>query len=870
MQAEARRQITWIIIAAGIASLIVFATYRRHEMDNLRATIATGTPRERLAAVRHLVAKEKVAEALQDQPRWVQDRVVSCIAMMGTPEALFQLCSSIWLMDDPVAARAKAILTRFDLIAIGPLVKALKDKDPNVRSGATDPLVAIGEPVINSLLPLMDAWDQYVRDGVVTIFGEIGEPVTDELVRIIQRTEPSQDETAQRFLWKRDTAVRAMLAMKVPAIQPIIDHLIRFDHPDVRATAAQMLGQIADQTVASPIAEEDAARVVGPLLERLNSDPAWTVRRKAALALGPLKDVARQRGAVQALIAHLNDSRAEVKAASAEALGRLGDPAAAAPLVHTLLTNRLGAVREIVVALERIGPDALPAIVPALRHPEVEVRKAATEAIAVIGTPAAVVPLASMLQDSDVTIRRLASDALRTLADERVVPQLVAALADPDWHVYYGARDALANIGGPAVPGLIAALGSGNPRMAHMAEQALARIGTAAIPALAAALASPNAETRRWAAIALGDVGPASAAAVIRVLRDPTKPSWARAAAADALGRTGAPDAVEPLIKAASAPAPDIRIAALRALVRLGDETATETLVNALADRDNRVRQVAMRLLSDWRAANVADALKKCLRWSDVDARRRAAIVLAYQTAASANPLLAALGAEVFGTKQQLGPTLEPILAQAVADPNEPFDVRMHAVRALGYIGREKGVAALKSLLVPGNPLAGEAARAVARIGRRLTEERYRAGEEEAISLRREPSDAARMLIQLFEQAEDEQLRMYAAVGLSLMGDDPVWGLLQEFTKVDDEKRLWIAAILGAIGKPASDPTLDVRGTAKDPTLKEWATIALPVIGDAQAMDLIDHLPPEEKPDAERVQAAKAIKERILEARART
>ncbi len=866
VQSELRRQITWIVIIAIAASLIVLASYRRHELDILRKHIAFGPPDQRLRAVQILVEKERLADALQEQPRWIQDKVVACIARIATPQALFQLTGSMYLLDDPVAARAKQVLVGMREVAIGPLVKALKDKDPNVRSGATDPLVAIGEPVIPSLMKLLDAWDQYVRDGVVTVFGKIGEPVTDELIKVIQRTEPLPDQTAQRFLWARDTAVRSLLAMKVPAIDPIIKNLIRFHDAEVRGLACDMLGTIADQGAATPIDEEDARRVIGPLLDRLDNDPAWTVRRKAAIALGKLRELAAKEGVVPRLIAHLSDARPEVKAAAAEALGNIGDPSAAGPLVATLINNRHGAVREIVIALEKIGAPAIQPLTAALKHPEAEVRKAATEAIATIGTPASVVPLASMLNDPDVTIRRIAADALTSLADARVVPQLIAALNDPDWHVYYAARDALVNVGAAAVPALINALASPNPRVAHMAEQALSRIGKPAVAQLAAALASPNPSVRRWAGIALGDIGPDAVKACAAVLLDTSKPAAARAAAATALGRTGSPAALEPLKQAAAKQEPEVKIAAIRALVQLGQEGATETLVNALRDPNPKVRSVAMHALMQWRLGDVDKLLEKVAREGDTNARRRAAIVLAFHTSGAAHELLRQVAAEVVYEKRAATVPVASLLLEAAGDPKEDLEVRRWAVRALGYIGDMEHVQALSKLLEPGNPLVDEAARAIARIGWRMVQRQLRT---EMVSVRREPSQAAKVLIDLLVKAPNDRLRLQAAVALSMMGEDPVWGLIDQFTKVDEKLRPWIAATLAAIGKPASDACLDARGQAgENKLLRDWVTATLALIGDAQAQDLLRHLPPEQLPPKKLERSAKPILERIRKERA--
>lgn len=875
-----RRQVTWVALIAIVASLLVFASYRRNELDLLRTQIGTGRPEQRLAAVDTLVGREKLAEALQEQqPRWVQDSVVEAIARIGTPEAIFQLTGAIYLLDEPVAARATETIIRFDRLAIGPLVKALKDKDPNIRGGASAPLVAIGPAVIPALTPLMDAWDQYVRDGVVDVFGKIGAPVTKTCISTIQRIKPGPDETPQRFLWKRDTAVRALLAMKVPAIGPLIKELFPFKNDDVRALAAQALGQIADQTLPPPIIPApDATRCIAPLLNLVNNDKAWTVRRKAASALGGVGKIPGQ-AVVPALVAHLGDPRPEVRAASAEALGRIGDASTAPAIVNMLMTNRAGAVREIVVALEKIGPGALPAAIPALSNPETEVREAATEAISVIGTAGAVVPLAGMLKDPQVSIRRTSSDALMSLADARVVTQLVAALADSDWHVYYAARDALAKVGPPAVPALVSALGSGNSRVAHMAEQALARIGKPAVSALVGDLAAQDAAARGWAAVALGDIGGDAVPALAAMISDATKPGYVRAAAANALGRTAAPGAMAPLTKAAGQPEPEVRAEVRRAMVRLGRPEATTVLAAGLTDPSPLVRATAMKLLIDWRQGDLPQLLGQILSSGDANARRRAAIVLAYQRGAAAHELMAVT---VRGVSQQAKAPLDlgPTLVEAVTDLREDPEVRLYAVNSLGFVGNEQALPVLSNLLTPTDPLASPAARAIAMVGRRITESQAKVTEEIVVR-RHPPSQAGQMLIDLLLGAKTPALRLDAAVALSMMADDPVFGLIDMFKQVDDDTmRLWVAATLGAIGKPASDACIDARSDAmandpatdkpKDPLTRDWCTVTLQVEGDAQALDLVKHLPKEEQPDPATIAACQKILEQIRAARAVT
>jgi len=82
--------------------------------------------------------------------------------------------------------------------------------------------------------------------------------------------------------------------------------------------------------------------------------------------------------------------------------------------------------------------------------------------------------------------------------------------------------------------------------------------------------------------------------------------------------------------------------------------------------------------------------------------------------------------------------------------------------------------------------------------------------------------------------------------------------------------RLWVAAVLGAIGKPASDACLDERGSAKDPVIKQWTSVGLALVGDAQALDLLKHLPKEDQVDQAKVAAGQKVLEQIRAARAGT
>lgn len=150
--------------------------------------------------------------------------------------------------------------------------------------------------------------------------------------------------------------------------------------------------------------------------------------------------------AVDPLIVALRDSDDDVRADTAEALGRIGDPRAVEPLISVLrdtkddVYNDLGAYAA--EALGKIGdPRAVEPLIAALRATDHDVRELAANSLRKIGVPA-VEPLIAALRDSMPPIAALRDsikkDGVRELvakvrgkaADPRAVEPLIAALRD--------------------------------------------------------------------------------------------------------------------------------------------------------------------------------------------------------------------------------------------------------------------------------------------------------------------------------------------------------------------------------------------------------------------------------------------------------
>ncbi len=871
MDESTRRQIDWIIVIGAIACLIVWGIGRSQRMARLQDQLANGTPDQQIAAAEQLIDGRILADALKDQPRWVQERAVSAVAQIATAQAWYQLLAAWYLFDAPVQARATELLTNAGTTAIPTLVEALRDKDANTRKGVNPVLVAIGEPVIPYLLPLMDAWDDYVRAGVSAVLGGIGEPAIDEVIAVVKKTAPGADQDSEEYLRERAAAQAALKIMKATAFDAIVKHLLTDPNTDTRGIGVTLLGAIADQSLAGPIPPEEAVRVLPPLLDRLQNDKSYAVRRKAALALGLLGAVGRDNGAGAPLITSLQNpgENPDVRAAAAEALGKLADPAAAGPLVEVLINSRQGIADELVRALERIGPAAVPALAQAVAHPSAEVELLAVRALSNIGGPKPVVSLATALATAAApTVRRAAAEALRACAAGdlsthvgAIVGPLTEALSDSDWHVYYAARDALSKCGPAVVPALVPVLGGSHVRAAHMAQQALVHVGKPAISALIGGLkqADTNARLARWAAIALGELGHEAVKPISRVLEDATQPTAVREAAIVALGRTRSKAALPVLQQAYSGCQPLVAEAILEAVGKIGSEDGVKLLLDGLEAASPAVRDTAMETLNEWRLGKPEEELKQLLQAPDKDLQYRAAAVLVLGVSARTD---VASFIEMGGIREvQLASDVRDkvgaLLSAAAADTSATPTVRHCAIEALGQMGYSEGLAVLGELLKSGGQYAADAGQSVAWIGIKAAEA---APEEETGQL----TEAGKLLIGLLTDPDSaDSIRVQAAVALAMMRTGPIAAIIEQLEDAPDAIKPWLAATLGAAGKYATEAVYQAYQRARDAEYRVWLAVTMQCIADDKSLKTLKQIPEQEQPDAAKSAAALALTERI-------
>ncbi len=422
----------------------------------------------------------------------------------------------------------------------------------------------------------------------------------------------------------RCCAVRALGKLRVAdaTIRQRLIELLRDPDPDVRLDVVVTLGELG------------ASEAVDTLIEALLGDPEGEVRIEAARALAKL----RSPTAVDALIRCVREDglpqldlsvddlefgdSLEVQGQALEALGRIGDRRATAPVIELLsdpdyedlqengfrvlsrlddtsarafllaqMTNgnnhlaRRRAVQAIAGLVETESGKELPsdivnALISALLDTEPDVRISAAQALAGIDHPQVAVPLTLLLTDIDLEVRAQAADILVNARTPGVVDRLLQMLDGANIGLKARIAAVLGRCGEPSVvPALQGMLATDDESLRY---QAVSAIGELALPGPEIDLAgilgdqAVHANTRARAAAALGSI--LSAEGVIdSVEASATQP---------AINESSVAEGVEPeqaLAKAVFDPNQAVAQAALTALVAIMSPPVTaEFLISLL------------------------------------------------------------------------------------------------------------------------------------------------------------------------------------------------------------------------------------------------------------------------------------------------
>ena len=258
-------------------------------------------------------------------------------------------------------------------------------------------------------------------------------------------------------------------------------------------------------------------------------------------------------------------------------------------------------------------------LIGALKDNQSYVRKAALDALLMIGAPA-VEPLVASLTDSSSIVRRGVADALEKMRWRPTPDESGAA-----YWISVNKLEKCAEIGAPAIGPLIAELTGGSTGKA--AAGALVKIGKPAVEPLIAALQDNDNHGCSDIADALGQIGGARAViSLIVALEDRDKP--VRLAAVEALKKIGDSSAVEPLTVALRDNDSEVRLASAEALKKTGNSRAIEPLIVALKNGELPLRLAAICALGQIGAVSAIELFVAALKDRFPSVRKAAAQAL--------------------------------------------------------------------------------------------------------------------------------------------------------------------------------------------------------------------------------------------------
>ncbi len=187
------------------------------------------------------------------------------------------------------------------------------------------------------------------------------------------------------------------------------------------------------------------------LMKLLNSDDP-DMREYAAAILGSID----YKKAVKPLIAMLQGHRRR-RYIAAWALGMMRAKDAIGPLIEALSVKNDAIQKESTRALINLGPDAVPALIAALKSPDADTREFSIRALGEIEDKRAEEPIIGLLNDKNNGVTEVAALALGNVGTDKSIPPLIKTLNSEDVTTKVNASISLGQLGAKAaIPKLTA------------------------------------------------------------------------------------------------------------------------------------------------------------------------------------------------------------------------------------------------------------------------------------------------------------------------------------------------------------------------------------------------------------------------------
>ena len=515
---------TITIIAVLFLGIYGLVSFNRSHQKALEATLASGSPAARDAAVLGLVNSGHLVDTLINTQNPDEDATsprnqrsllirqnatdsVNRLTAAGkiTPaqsfDTLFLICKDSGTGIKADAETGLTALGRQNDSNLNAIVKRLSNGDPDIRGAAADVLGMIGgaktAAAVNTVLS-----DTAAQDSAISALQKIGAPSVPLVVAHLE------DPSALNDIAFRQQMVSLLDQITAPSSIP---ELIKVAE-EAGQPSVQRLAQVAlaDTVLAAYTSVQTAQAAVAAAKDPAAKKTAVTTLTQADAAL-PLV-----RSGETTLRGILSDTNAasESRSQAALALGQEASPKAIAALVKGLGDFDAQVRDAAETGLQSSGPAAVGPLTAALTQGEAINRAGAAEALGGIGTPAAVSALTAALQSPATpdTVRESAVVGLGRSGDPAVIPTLVRALGDRDGIVAVSAENGLLTpaLAKPAIPQLVAALSQPTP-VPFNAGETLGHMGALAesdaVPLLTRSVASDPPPTQTWAAITLGEIG---------------------------------------------------------------------------------------------------------------------------------------------------------------------------------------------------------------------------------------------------------------------------------------------------------------------------------------------------------------------------